>query len=312
MKQPLLKDVHMSLKLYDAEVLSTTPEGYGYVKARVARDGIQQYMGYEVSSAHFDYDAIVNVFRGADEVGSPEALASYNNKPLTNEHPYEGVTLENWGELAVGNCSNDAALIEIDGVSYVEVTLWVMHKDGIAAIKAGKRELSVGYICDVEIRTGTFPRGDGTLVQFDAEQKNIRVNHVALVNRGRAGAECAIQTDSQTPIKWRIYDVAANPVSASADTENESVKRRETKMKTDVQRALKIGDASIKMDEAIADSVEKAVDALTTAHDAAITKANTDHETALGLKDAAIAKLDEEIAVLKKDNAGFIATRDAA
>ena len=232
MKTSLLKDVHLSLKLYDAEVMSTTPEGYGFVKARVARDGIQQYLGYEVSSSHFNYDQIVNVFREAAEVGSPESLASYNNKPLTIEHPYEGVTIENWGDLAVGNCSTDAGLIEIAGVSYVEVTLWIMHKDAIAAIRAGKQELSVGYICDVEIKTGTFAMGNGTLVQYDAIQRNIRVNHVALVDRGRAGAECAIQTDAQTPIKWRIFDVAANPVLASADTENESVKKKETKMKT--------------------------------------------------------------------------------
>jgi hypothetical protein len=54
-----------------------------------------------------------------------------------------------------------------------------------------KRALSCGYICDVEETEGVWMG-----VHYDGIQRNIRGNHLAVVNRGRAGDAAVIKMDS--------------------------------------------------------------------------------------------------------------------
>ena len=54
-------------------------------------------------------------------------------------------------------------------------------------IEAGKKELSMGYFCDYELTPGTF---DGR--HYDAVQRNIRGNHIALVEEGRMGSDVRV------------------------------------------------------------------------------------------------------------------------
>lgn len=71
-----------------------------------------------------------------------------------------------------------------------------MVSDGptIKLIEDGKRELSAGYTCDLDWTPGKTPSGEA----YDAVQKNIRINHVAIVQRGRAGQQVRIGDAS----KW--------------------------------------------------------------------------------------------------------------
>jgi hypothetical protein len=60
----------------------------------------------------------------------------------------------------------------------------VVHDEPtIAAMKAGKRQVSCGYECDLVEEPGVAPDGQ----RFDAYQTNIVYNHVAIVDVGRAG-----------------------------------------------------------------------------------------------------------------------------
>jgi hypothetical protein len=54
-------------------------------------------------------------------------------------------------------------------------------------IEGGKKELSCGYRCSYEFASGQH---DG--VKYDAIQRNIRGNHLALVEEGRMGKEVAV------------------------------------------------------------------------------------------------------------------------
>jgi hypothetical protein len=94
------------------------------------------------------------------------------------------VTSDNWAQHARG--VNAGAMRDGDFLAF---DLVIMDKAAIADIDSGKRELSNGYSSEITIATdGKHP--DGTIC--DAWQSNIRGNHVALVDAGRAGALCRI------------------------------------------------------------------------------------------------------------------------
>jgi uncharacterized protein len=158
-----------------------TTDGYLVADARIARTGVQIYLGAEVGRPD---QYAVRVYRPEEEVFSNDSLASYAHKPLTNDHPAQSVTADTWRTLAVGNLDGSVAR---DG-EFVRVPLIIMDSTAINDVKGGKRELSAGYTCDLVFDSGTTPAGE----EYDAMQKNIRVNHVAIVARGRAGSQARI------------------------------------------------------------------------------------------------------------------------
>lgn len=163
-----------------------TKDGYLKARARVARTGIYDYTGFEVDpeNRHGLRDkAVVKVYRPGDQVFDQSSLASFVGKPITDNHPSAPVTADNWRDHARGTVMGAIR----DG-EYVAFDLMLTDKRAIAAVEAGKRELSNGYATDLKIEPGTAP--DGTA--YDAVQTSIVGNHIALVDRGRAGPDCRI------------------------------------------------------------------------------------------------------------------------
>jgi hypothetical protein len=162
---------------------SLTPEGFLVVHdTPVARAGWQIYAPQEIPDAdRFSPppDGIFRVWRDEKEVFSSEAMASGNGKPVVDEHPDQVVTPETHeGAPGVSLDPRRGTGIEDD---LLVMDLIIYNKDLIAAVKSGKRELSLGYDVDYEeIEPGKLA------------QKNIRINHVALVDSGRCGPRCSI------------------------------------------------------------------------------------------------------------------------
>lgn len=157
-------------------------DGYLVVDARIARaNNVQRYLGSEVGKPELPF---VDVFRPESEVFSTDAMASFAHRPVTDDHPKEAVTKDNWKQLARGQTDGD---IRRDG-DFVRVPLMVADVEAIQKVQDGKRELSAGYTCDLKWEKGTAPNGQ----TYDAVQTNIRANHVAIVQRGRAGKDCRI------------------------------------------------------------------------------------------------------------------------
>lgn len=162
-----------------------TKDGFLRVTAKAARSGIQQYLGREVDpdGEHFAADQVVNVYRPPEEVFAPDAMASFIGRPMTDDHPQVAVTAKNWRDYSrgvVGGAVKDGEWLRFD--------LALMDAAVIAKVDAGKRELSCGYGCDISIEDGTAP--DGTAYQ--AIQRTIRGNHVAVVDKARAGPAARI------------------------------------------------------------------------------------------------------------------------
>jgi hypothetical protein len=131
----------------DAARVRITGDGYLVAAPRVARTGIQLYSGSEVGKPEMK---VVRVFRSEDEVFKKDSMHSYAHKPFTNDHPPEPVTADNWKKYSVGDLGEDVAR---DG-EFVRVPLVMMDKAAINDYRDGKRELSLGYTCDLAVDTG--------------------------------------------------------------------------------------------------------------------------------------------------------------
>ncbi len=159
---------------------SLTPEGFLLCQdVPIARTGVMIYGADEVP-VEPGPDGVVYVTRPEDEVFSPEAMASFEGKPVTNLHPPALVTPDSFREFVVGSVHN----VRREG-SRLVADLLVADASAIEAIQQGLREVSCGYDASYD---QTSPG--------QAIQRNIVGNHVALVPKGRCGPSCSI-SDSQ-------------------------------------------------------------------------------------------------------------------
>jgi hypothetical protein len=182
----------MSTLIKDRVNVSTqrayTDEGFLIVSANIARTGIQEYFAFELGLTDRDPKEKVRVYRPADEVFDEISMASFANKTLTDDHPAVLVDSTNAKELSVGH---SGPAITRDNI-FLQATLHFTDATAIKNVEEGKVELSNGYTSDMEMVTGVTPDGD----QYDAIQRNIRGNHIALVDKGRCGPACKVSDHS--------------------------------------------------------------------------------------------------------------------
>ena len=191
-----------------------TPEGYLLCPGvAIARTGVQEYLPEEVPedvAAATGSDVPVRVYRMAADVFAPAAMASFEGKSVTIQHPPgedEGeivfVTPETWRELTVGIAQNirpgegkDEELLLAD--------LLITDAAAIRAVRGGLREVSCGYDAEYE----ALSPGVG-------KQVNIVGNHIALVEHGRCGPRCKINDATKEAVmakKPGFFDkLFANP-----------------------------------------------------------------------------------------------------
>lgn len=159
-----------------------------------AKVGVQDYAGYEVGKPEL---ARVSIYRPESEVFSRDSMRSFAGAPVTIEHPSESVTPENWKDHAVGETSEEVVR---DGEA-VRVPFLLRDAGGIKAVENGKREVSMGYGCELVWGDGVAP--DGT--PYQATQTAIRINHLAIVDRARGGPTLRIG-DSDMTLKKILVD----------------------------------------------------------------------------------------------------------
>lgn len=254
-----------TVALGDARV---TADGYLVADVKAARIGIQVYAGREVGRPEMDE---VRVYRPENEVFQRDAMASFSSVPVTLDHPPEMVGPANWKKYAVGFTGESVAR---DG-GFVRVPLAVKDQAAVDAVKAGKRQLSMGYTCDLSFEVGTTPEGEA----YDAVQTNIRGNHLAIVAAGRAGPDCTIgdqgspdRVDDHEPAHRKGQDMTLQKVTVDGIT-------------------VEMSDTAAQ----VVSKVQQQVATLTADN----LKLVADHAAALKAKDTELAAKDAEIAKLK-------------
>lgn len=156
-------------------------DGYLVADVRIARSGVYQYAGHEIGRADL---GMVNVYRPPAAVFDAKAMRSFALRPITLDHPREGVSAATWRQHAIGTIGEE---IRRDGI-FLRGTAIVHDGAAIETIKAGTRELSAGYQSSLSWQDTMTPEGERAL----AVMGGITGNHVAVVSRGRAGSHCRI------------------------------------------------------------------------------------------------------------------------
>lgn len=174
------------MRCFDAVPLAgtrKTADGFLQVEARVARTGMQDYLGSEVGDLE-NPNKVYKVWRSEDEIFKASSLATFAHKPVTMGHPTRGVDAANWKKEAIGSIGSEVIR---DG-QFVRVPMVIMDQPSIDMIEAGTREISMGY--DTVLLKTPGVTADGQA--YDAIQTQIRINHAAFVPKGRAGHECRV------------------------------------------------------------------------------------------------------------------------
>nr|DAU89148.1 MAG TPA: protein of unknown function (DUF2213) [Caudoviricetes sp.] len=220
----------------------TDTDGFLRDSPIVARTGIYIYQQPD--------GTIRREYRPPDEVFNEDSEASFIGKPIVVGHPASGIVNSDTAQdLAIGTILSSGYPKDETNIA-CDI---VIHNPSAIGEKRG---LSLGYRVDLEETPGTTPDGQ----QYDAIQRNIRINHLAVVDRARAGAKARLNLDGdeiiegvETKMKIKIDSVdfevdekIANYVNSlqnkeenarvkldTANTELKSVKEQNTALKAD-------------------------------------------------------------------------------
>lgn len=168
----------------------TTDPDTGFIHATnipIARTGVFPYLKGDGS---IEMEAKL-----PDQLLADSTVQSANNRPVTDDHPENSagqrilVDKNNAKSLMKGFTASNAHVDKATGTVRVDMT--ITDSSLINKINQGKRELSIGFQTDIVPVKGHY---NG--VAYDSVQKDININHVAVVERGRAGHSVRLMGDS--------------------------------------------------------------------------------------------------------------------
>jgi hypothetical protein len=145
-----------------------------------ARIGVQDYLASELGLTDRPPNQIVRVMRPPESVFDVESLASYDGADVTNDHPSELVSPTTFKNTVVGTVRT----VGVQDGDYVKAELIIKDADAIRAVESGKVQLSAGYTSVYD----EAPEG----ADYDFIQRDIKINHVALVTAARAGHQAKL------------------------------------------------------------------------------------------------------------------------
>ncbi|SAL25841.1 DUF2213 domain-containing protein [Caballeronia telluris] len=214
---------------------SLTPEGFLLCQeVPVARTGEMLYGAGEVpvEPAH---DGLIRISRTPEEVFRVETLASCEGKPVTLDHPQDFVGPANFGQLSRGTMFNVRRGTGIED-DLIIADLLVTEAEAIKAVQDdGIEEVSLGYEADYE----QVSPGRGV-------QRNIVVNHVALVERGRCGPRCAIGDKEPEMKKKPSFLDKLRALMKDAEAEMETEKKTDDEESEEVEeKKEQTGDSAL-------------------------------------------------------------------
>ena len=172
------------VQAFEAEKITRTPQGGIVIPAAVSRTGVLDYVLADGS--------VRKEYRPPEEVFSADSLKTLRAVAVTNRHPEQPVTAQNFKELSIGHVDGPARSTE----QFVEADLAIDEAPLVQEVERGNlKEVSAGYSVDLDETPGVTPDG----IKYDAVQRNIRFNHVALgpPGWGRSGPEVSLRVDSK-------------------------------------------------------------------------------------------------------------------
>jgi hypothetical protein len=158
-----------------------TPDGFLRVHGTFSRTGCLSYKRAD-GSTQVEY-------RPEEEVAHRDSILSLGGLPVTLEHPPELLTPANTRQYQRGSTGTE---VKYDN-GFVKGVVILTDAELIAAVERGDaRELSIGYRVQIDRTPGVTATGE----HYDAIQRRIVGNHLAVTREGRSGSEVRLHMDS--------------------------------------------------------------------------------------------------------------------
>ena len=174
--------------------------------------GVFPYLGRQIS-AELEPDRIYQVLRPEEELTKQETLESLKLIPLINDHTMIGTQAGMKPAEEVGVEGTTGTNVKVSG-RLLTNDLKCYTENIKELISSGKKDLSMGYRCRYELTEGEF---EGQ--HYDAIQRDIIFNHIALVDEGRMGSDVRVM-DSFTFDS--IKELTQNKENNMADEEKKT------------------------------------------------------------------------------------------
>lgn len=190
------------LAMDSASKRSIDQNGFMHVEiSNITKESVDPYRGYEIPRAKafgLDPDKIYMGYRSGEEL--KKAAHTFNGLPITREHHVDSA--ENpQREHRVGSIGTDCAY----NAPYLQAGVTITDGEAIRKIESGERmEFSAGYFFEP-----VFEKGEFEGKAYDFIMTEIKGNHVALVETGRAGADVCV-ADSGKNIQQLQENVTNN------------------------------------------------------------------------------------------------------
>ena len=158
----------------------------------ITKIGVFPYLGRQISP-ELEPDTVYQVLRPEDELTKPDTLKSFELIPIVDDHTMLGTKDENHTPAEQkGIHGVTGTNVERKG-DLITVDLKIFSETLKDEIEGGKKDLSLGYYSSYEVVSGTY-KGQS----YDAVQRDIIANHIALVDEGRMGHEVRVMDSSIT------------------------------------------------------------------------------------------------------------------
>ena len=162
--------------------------GWAEIKGNpISKVGVFDYLGSQISP-DLDPNTMYKVYRPEEELSDPDTIESFKLLPWTDEHAMLGgddeAGLTPAEKKGIHGVIGEDVYFE-DG--YLKANLKIFSNKLAELIEQGKKELSIGYRCLYDLVSGVY-KGQ----RYDAIQRQIRGNHLALVEEGRSGHDVAV------------------------------------------------------------------------------------------------------------------------
>lgn len=145
----------------------------------IAKAGVFEYLKSEILPNSQD-DEVVKVFRPFNTL--LKIKDSFANKPIKSDHEWVGADGAHQADGAIGS---EITIDEPNG--FLKADLIIYNPKLIELIENGKVELSPAYTGEVKAQNGRFEGQD-----YDYLQEVGCINHLAVVDKGRSGADLRI------------------------------------------------------------------------------------------------------------------------
>jgi uncharacterized protein len=167
--------------------LQRTQVGGIKVPARLTRTGVLEY--------RLPDGSVRRELRHPDEVFHPDSLATLSGATVTDlDHHRSLISTHNWRDATLGHIEN----VRSDSGKYISADVIINDARAVVEVENKRlHDISCGYSCRLDFTPGTY-QGES----YDAIQRQIRYNHVAVLPKGvgRAGTDVALRLDAKDAV----------------------------------------------------------------------------------------------------------------